>query len=75
MSSQEQGLVIAIFIWEKQARTFFHNSEFWMVLFWNHLIACVLKSTFNYVLANSSTTVHHINTTLLGEKNKSGVMT
>ena len=33
MSSQEQSFIIALFILEKRARTCFHNSEFWMVLF------------------------------------------
>ena len=33
VSSQEQSFIIALFLLEKRARTFFHNSEFWMVLF------------------------------------------
>ena len=70
MSSQEQSFVIALFLVEK--RHFFHNSEFWIVLF----EITSLSQSYNqlYVLAECSKVVHHTNTPLLG-KNKYGAMT
>ena len=56
--------VIALFLLEKRARTFFHNTELWMVLF-KHVIVSVLKSPLNYFLADSFTVIHHTNTPLL----------
>ena len=59
MSSREQSFsVIALFLLEKRAGTFFHNSEVNSAL-QNHLLVSVLKSSLQYSLAGSSAMVHH----------------